>query len=250
MQRNIDNQTDHLNWRAVSNVFIVFGMLGLLTSCLFTGGPAQTLASKQFSPIDLQSSANPPRVGPLRIDNKGDAVEVTISTNLLQSQSWAYIQGEVQDASGEYLFSFGDELWYETGRDSDGAWTDHKRKYEIDITFPDAGIYYLQFSSESGSTRPSTAQNNPLNRFSVLVRSKIGSTIPHLIYGIIVLLIGLGVQYISRRQEIHDYIKSHNLQETGLAYSTHQSNTPFARRSNVNMRVKRRDITLNGERNE
>ena len=46
------------------------------------------------------------------------------------------------------LFSFGEELWHETGYD-EGHWREQNNAFNMDITFPNPGTYYIRFSSES-----------------------------------------------------------------------------------------------------
>lgn len=189
-------------WKTVSSVFIVFGLIGLFTSWVFNYHSIKLLAKEEYATISLQDDLK--RVGPIQA-KKGDSVEVKITADMADRQSWAFIQGEVQNATGDYLFSFGDELWHESGYDSDGAWTDYKRDYSIDITFPEPGEYYLKFRYESG-LMGAFAPVDTVAGIKVLVFAKPGSSIPHLIFGIITLLAGVIMQIYARRHDIERYI--------------------------------------------
>lgn len=63
--------------------------------------------------------------------------------------SWKAMEMEVYAADGEYLFTYRDELWSETGTDSDGKWTERKEHAYFDIRFPKQGDYFLFLSDSS-----------------------------------------------------------------------------------------------------
>ena len=50
-----------------------------------------------------------------------------------------------------YLFSFGDEFWHESGYD-EGHWEETYKKMEMQAHFKEAGTYYLSVSAESNGS--------------------------------------------------------------------------------------------------
>lgn len=79
---------------------------------------------------------------PITISERNTLLNVTVAQRLA-TDSWSFPELQLLDADKEYLFSFGDELWYETGRDSDGPWVEHHTTYGLDVRVPEPGIYHL-----------------------------------------------------------------------------------------------------------
>lgn len=71
---------------------------------------------------------------------------------------WKAIDMEVYDTNWKYLFSYHDELWAETGTDSDGRWTEHRRVAFIEQRFPKKGEYFV-YLSDSSKNNPTTANS-------------------------------------------------------------------------------------------
>ncbi|QLJ08760.1 MULTISPECIES: hypothetical protein [unclassified Pseudoalteromonas] len=68
----------------------------------------------------------------------------------LPLNSWKAIDIEIFDPEGNYLFSYSDELWAETGRDSEGKWTEYREKVHHEVHFPKKGQYSAYVSSSFG----------------------------------------------------------------------------------------------------
>ena len=64
--------------------------------------------------------------------------------------TWKSIDIDVYDLAGNYLFTYQDELWSESGRDSEGKWTEYRRYAEFSQHFPKKGIYEAYVSDSSG----------------------------------------------------------------------------------------------------
>ena len=64
--------------------------------------------------------------------------------------TWKSVDIDVYDQVGNYLFTYQDELWAETGRDSDGRWTEYRDRAEFTQHFPKKGIYEAYVSESSG----------------------------------------------------------------------------------------------------
>lgn len=203
----------HLGWLA--SVFIVWGIIGLLTSWYYNN--FLDIKTYKFNPAISYSSPEEPEsaffngpmpssviedmaaqgeakneqalIGPINVKKRREVYEISIVASL-PAQSWSFIEGEVLDQDKEYLFSFGKELWYETGRDADGAWSENKNHYSIRVTFPQPGTYYLNFKTDSNKM--------PQNGV-VKVTRKRGSALPHFWFGIIALVTGIVLNEIRNR---------------------------------------------------
>jgi len=72
---------------------------------------------------------------------------------------WKSFDMEIYDPNWKYLFSYQDELWSETGRDSDGQWTERRRIAYIEQRFPKKGEYFV-YLSDSSKSNSSTANSH------------------------------------------------------------------------------------------
>ena len=111
------------------------------------------------------------QVGPIVVEQPGEVFEINVRANLPDNH-WSFIEVELLDGNEEYLYSFGQELWRESGRDSDGNWSESRRDFETKLTFPVTGFYYLNFIVESKSSKDPKSIN-------VNVIKRKGSDIPH-----------------------------------------------------------------------
>ncbi len=93
------------------------------------------------------------------------------------------------DNQKEYLFSFGKELWHETGND-DGALGEADEAYEMKFTVAEPGDYYLKIKTQ-GDYTPGV--------ITVSLASTVGSSVPHFAFGVITLLIGIVLNEVSNR---------------------------------------------------
>lgn len=98
---------------------------------------------------DVQSKTLPGaggEFGPLVVTEKNSAYEIRIG-NYVKAGDWSTIEVEMQDENKQRLFSFGDDMWHETGYDSEGQWTESKTDYSMDITIKEPGKYYFVVSA-------------------------------------------------------------------------------------------------------
>ncbi|MEM7617531.1 MAG: hypothetical protein AAF195_04035 [Pseudomonadota bacterium] len=182
---NQDNTPDQIDLGKIATVFIVFGLLSLITSWVYSF-ETEKVASSSFKPNKTGVSAE---VGPINSRKNNETYKITVRADLA-SQSWSHIEGQVLDSKKKFLFSFGKELSYYSGRSSDGNWVEKEDNYSINITFPQVGTYYLKFNSES--------DRSPRN-IEVKINKKRGSILPHLWFGIILIIIGLIVNELKNR---------------------------------------------------
>ncbi len=177
-----NNDPDTVDLGKVATVFIVFGLLSLLTAFIYSI-ETQGVANTSFRPTN--AADNLPVIGPINIRKDNETYVINVKA-ALSSQSWSYIGGDVLDANKEYLFSFGKELSYYSGRD----WTELDNEYSMNVTFPKSGTYYLKFNTDNS--------RNP-KKIVVKVGKKLGSSIPHMWFGIILLIIGIVMNEIKNR---------------------------------------------------
>ena len=157
-----------------SYVLGAFGVLSLLTAWYFSfSGP--TILKASFPPI---ATENGYEIGPIDVQKANHTYRIDVSANLGR-QSWSFIEAELLDSQKNYLFSFADEISYYSGYEDGEYWTEHDSHFDMKISFPKVGKYFLKFSSQS---------NIPPSHIEVKVRRQKGSTIPHLIFGILCLI--------------------------------------------------------------
>lgn len=179
----------------VATVFIVYGIISLITSWVFSMETQRVFSDKVRTYVnpsvptqhavdddqDEDEAKNEETIGPITINGYKEVYEITIATSLPEN-NWAFIEGKVLDAEKEYLFSFGKELWHETGYDYDGTWRESENNYSMKITFPQPGQYYLSLKTEGSYN---------LDEVQVTISKKLGSSIPHMVFGIFTLLVGI-----------------------------------------------------------
>ena len=119
-----------------------------------------------------------------------ETIEVSVYGRL-PNNSWTFVEGQVLDEKKEYLFSFGKELWAESGRDADGVWSESDTSYSIDLTIPNPGLFYLKFESDRYADKR--------RGIAVIVTRKNGSWIPHFWFGLVCLLIGVVLNEIKNK---------------------------------------------------
>jgi len=120
-------------------------------------------------------------IGPITIKKDNSVFEVSLSQNINYGK-WSNVTTELLDQNKKSLFSFGKEFWAQTGYDSEGSWAERDTSVSSKFTIKKAGTYYLRFSGENSGV---------ISDINIKVRRKKGSSIPHMVLGIILLLCGL-----------------------------------------------------------
>ncbi|OSM07142.1 hypothetical protein [Magnetofaba australis] len=132
---------------------IDFGLAGLLCLALallyvLTGAGLSTSSkSVQLNQLSLY----PNTYGPFTIQRKSQPVEFSIHVNQSQ-QSWTAIDSELIDKpGGSAITGFSGDLWRESGRDSDGAWSDEQTEATMRLTLSGPREYYLRLKVRQGA---------------------------------------------------------------------------------------------------
>lgn len=208
------NNDNGLDFVKLSYVFIFWGVIGLFTSFHYNSSMGHTKynftpAVKNISSWGHQTNkyAPPPDnligpiaaepeepsnlIGPIKVKKRMEVYQISIRAHLRQ-QSWSFIEGEVLDEDENYLFSFGKELWYESGRDSEGRWVENQNSFDIKVTFPKPGLYYLNFKTDS---------NVSPDNIDVTVTKIRGSALPHFWFGVFALIAGVSLNIFGNRDK-------------------------------------------------
>ena len=170
-------------WEDPSVIFIAFGLICFLTTLIMNGRVSKSL--KQTISADVAE------IGPIDVKKDRSVLELNAEQRHLTSGQWNYIRGEVLDQDKNYLFSFGKELWAESGYDSEGPWQESDKSMRSKFTIQKAGTYYIRLTSENSQTAK-TAYEKDTN-ITVSVVQKRGSSLPHFIAGLLSLFIGIGL---------------------------------------------------------
>ncbi|MFT7222833.1 MAG: hypothetical protein ACI82Z_000364 [Cellvibrionaceae bacterium] len=160
--------------------FVIFGLICLITAWVLSSHTGDTV--KQSFP------STGGKFGPIKIHKKNEVVEIKIAKNV-GNRSWSAIEAKVVDAKDNYLFAFSEELWFETGRDAEGPWQEGKTNYDISVTFPKPGNYFINFNS----TNSGSSEGN----IRVEANKKLGSSIAYKWIGFISLIMGLAIHATS-----------------------------------------------------
>jgi hypothetical protein len=187
---------DGFDFGKVAIVFIVYGIISLITAWAFSM-ETQRLFSDKIRTYASPSSPNQhaiageeeegkgmATIGPITVQRHKEVYKISIASDIPEN-NWAFVEGEVLDAEKDYLFSFDKELWHETGSDSDGFWRELQDYYSIKVTFPQPGQYYLNIKTDGSFFTHDTVQ--------VIISKKRGSSIPHMAFGFFALLIGIAL---------------------------------------------------------
>ncbi|MCY4045579.1 MAG: hypothetical protein OXE99_10925 [Cellvibrionales bacterium] len=127
------------------------------------------------------------RFGPIHIYKKNTIKDIKFYKQVTLGR-WTSIEVDVLDEKGMHLFSFSDELWHESGYDSDGHWQEAKQDFTIPITFKMPGKYYLDINASTNETRDLAIY--------VSEATQRGSTIPFILLAILSLVAAVICYYL------------------------------------------------------
>lgn len=187
----VNNTNAPVNLAKLGLAFLGMGVIGLLISAWYN-----LMVDRQtytIKPLSHTSAHMPPKVnagepatfqiGPIEVDEAGEVYELIIGA-YVPAQNWMYVEVEVLDYRQEYLYSFGQELWHYTGRDSDGQWTDRQFEFDTKTTFTFPGYYYFNFIAQNSF-------NNDAEFLKVELLKRRGSSVPHSRLGIVCIVIAI-----------------------------------------------------------
>ena len=134
---------------SVLKLFIISLVMFLLS---FVAKEQMEVPSENVAMASGNHYANSDNVYKFRVREDGQMMRFELK-GTMPMNSWKAFDFEVYQSDGQYLFNYSDELWSESGRDSDGRWTEYKRYAYFDMRFPKQGEYdvYLTDSAKSNS---------------------------------------------------------------------------------------------------
>jgi hypothetical protein len=162
-------------------LFAGFAALCLISALVLTSG-GETLVSASFE------SGNG-IAGPFKTKKANTVIHVSISQKVPlrgDGENGTYITATLLDERGEYLMSFGHDLWTAAGRDAEGRWAESQTNTAGDFTIPDAGTYSFSLESEYTAIQYAAVGNagaleaanaNGLPRMDVKITQRTGSNI-------------------------------------------------------------------------
>ena len=93
---------NRLNLGSVATVFILFGLLGLITAWFYSGESVKVIHNAYYP----QKSEPYKEFGPIVVAEEDAVYRIKVRAYLAQ-QSWSFVEGEVLNEEREYLFSLG-----------------------------------------------------------------------------------------------------------------------------------------------
>ncbi len=165
----IDDPEKKASYNKIAVVFLAFSALCFVTSLFLSMGAGKSL--KESLP------AAGGTIGPIEVKEDYSVYLISVKQAIKSNGAWSFVSGDVLDANREYLFGFGKEFWKETGYDSDGRWNESVSDYDMKVTLPEKGTYYLRFNTDMSSPRAA-------GDIQVTVQPKHGSSLAHFILGI------------------------------------------------------------------
>lgn len=183
-----DDEGIHLGKLAM--VFIGFALLYLATSLYFSMPEKKQVTTGMADKV----------FGPIETTRRNAVLELTINISSL-NESWAYVEVDLLDsARKKALMTFGSEQYQESGRDSEGPWTESKNNSDIRVTIPEPGSYYLR-ARVQGGPKNSTASSDitKKTKLRITIEHLRGSSALFIWAGVFLLIIGVVLNEIRNR---------------------------------------------------
>lgn len=157
-------------YRKIAIALLGFAVICFITSLFLNMNVGKTLKAKVPASGGI--------IGPVEVKKDYSVYEIKVNQYIPTYGTWSFVGGDVLDENKEYLFGFGKEFWKEQGYDSDGSWSEAVTNFDMKVTFPKKGAFYLEFKADM--SRPDAG-----GEISVIMSPKRGSSLAHVILGII-----------------------------------------------------------------
>ncbi|NKB24378.1 MAG: hypothetical protein GKR87_08395 [Kiritimatiellae bacterium] len=155
-------------------ILVGFGLLCLVMSFFFNIGRGKEISKTLPAKGGI--------IGPLKVAKDRSVYLIKVKQDV-RDREWSSVTGELLDEQKKYLFGFGKQLWTESGRDAEGYWKESVTSFDLKLTVPKEGTYFLNFEVEK-----SPGVSSPLY---VTVNKKAGSALPFFWGSIISLILGI-----------------------------------------------------------
>jgi len=184
------DEDEQINWGKVALVFIGFAILYLATAFYFDINDNELKRT-------VVSTSKP--YGPIKTTKNNTVAAITLTDYNLTNR-WTYVETNVVNEQNVVITSFGGKFFQESGRDSEGPWSESATLSDVKITLPKPGNYYLKFTVQSGGVYASTGTDVTQNsRIGVEVSLKKGASTLYTVLGLIFLVIGVVLNEVRHR---------------------------------------------------
>ncbi len=187
--------TKHAGQRAMAifaTASIILGVVSLGTSLLLGDVGDKIYGAKVY-----HGGSN--IAGPITAPHDHTLLNLDVHRGPRIDNSWAIVRGEVLDEDLEILFSFHEMTWHEEGWDDEGYWSDWDGHFDLNVTLPAMGTYYVAFHVEEAPLTPAIVSRNDIGDITLEISTVDASHIPHRMAGFIALVLGLVLRWRFRR---------------------------------------------------
>jgi len=174
--------TKAITMESSATLLMGYAILCFVTSIILNMGSGQ--------PLTATLGKEGGEVGPVVVEKAGEVYQVEINQPLKAYDIWSFVDGEVLNEEKEFLFGFGDEVWSESGYDDEGSWYEKKEDFSHNVTFPEAGTYYLNFKSE-------TSSQGSVDGVQVRVQKLVGASLAHFWIGMISFIAAISLWWMA-----------------------------------------------------
>ena len=172
---------------AAVGIAVLLAILGFATS-----SPGNVVLNQR---VDFRTITEDDGVtlGPFRLEAVGRPHRIELISNI-PDNSWAWIGAELLDAERDSLDAIDHEFWRESGRDSDGAWSERSVRKTHDFRLETARDYHLRLQLERGTARS--------GHVTVRVFEKTGLLRYYVISAVLTLVLGLALFRVVRTDDL------------------------------------------------
>ena len=107
---------------------------------------------QQIESVNLAVSSKEVSMQTITVEEAGTTLAFNGSINKISNNSWMGVNLELQNSEGDGIYGKYLEFWRESGRDSDGPWTESKRSIGWHIRVDEPGAYTAFVSAVPSST--------------------------------------------------------------------------------------------------
>ena len=141
--------SDMQRWRhAITALISAIPVLVVIAMYLNRGG-----ASTSDS-VKLVTDSTNVQMQSFKVEEPGTLLELSGRVNAVSNNSWIGVNFSLENSDGEPIYDKYLEYWHESGRDSDGPWTERQLSNTWHIRVDEADTYLASVSVEPGSTSP------------------------------------------------------------------------------------------------
>jgi len=141
-----DNSHSTILWSSLA-----VGLLALLIAFMLQGSgtPVKADESPKSEPAESKTQLNTILYGPYKLTQAGRIHDITITYKPSLSKNGSrWCEFELLNMKKEPVAEFGHEFWSESGRDSEGSWSESDRRFTQKVVLKEPGSYYISAGGE------------------------------------------------------------------------------------------------------